>query len=204
MSMVNAAMAAAWDGPEGEQWARHARQYDRVVEGYQRWLMAAAAIAPGSTVLDIGCGTGETSRAAAVAAGAGSVLGVDLSTAMLDEAARRATAAGIGNVRFVRADAQVHRFEAAAFDLAISRFGVMFFANPVAAFANIAAALRPGGRLVVVAWRPLAGDWQSCIREAPRRAQRPQPQRRTQARCSSATPTAPPGGSRPRASSRSN
>jgi len=130
--------------------------------------MAAAAIAPGEAVLDIGCGNGLTSRDAARAAGpGGEVLGVDLSGPMLARAEQSAKDEGLGTIRFEQADAQVHPFEAGAFDVAISRFGVMFFADPVAAFTNIASALRPGGRLVMLVWQSLAAnEWMSAMRDA--------------------------------------
>lgn len=165
MPIANTQMAAAWDGDEGSEWARDWTRYDRAVAGYQRRLMIAAAIGAGERVLDIGCGNGEASRAAAAAGG--SVLGVDLSSAMLDRARALAAADGLAAVRFEQADAQVHPFEPAAFDVAISRFGTMFFADAVTAFANVAGALRPGGRLVMVAWRgPDDNEWLREIRGA--------------------------------------
>jgi SAM-dependent methyltransferase len=86
---------------------------------------------------------------------------------MLARAAQQAKDEGLGNIRFEQADAQVHPFEPGAFDVAMSRFGVMFFADPVAAFTNIGAALRPGGRLVVAVWGPLAdNEWITALREA--------------------------------------
>jgi SAM-dependent methyltransferase len=116
-------------------------------------LRRACGVGRHDHVLDVGCGTGQTTRQAARTATAGSALGVDLSAAMLDRARDLARAQGLGNVTFQRADAQVHRFPPARFDLAISRFGTMFFDDPAAAFANIARALRPGGRLVMMVWQ---------------------------------------------------
>jgi SAM-dependent methyltransferase len=108
-------------------------------------------------VLDVGCGCGATSRALATRVGAsGSVHGVDISTPMLERAGALAREAGHANVRFTNADAQTHRFEPAGADVLFSRFGVMFFADPPAAFRNLRDALRPGGRLAFVCWRPLA------------------------------------------------
>jgi SAM-dependent methyltransferase len=104
-------------------------------------------------VLDIGCGNGQTTRDAARAATRGEALGVDLSSAMLAQARQRASVEGLANVRFIQADAQIHEFDPGAFDVAISRTGTMFFGEPVAAFANIAGALRPGGRLVMLVWQ---------------------------------------------------
>ncbi|TFG97014.1 MAG: class I SAM-dependent methyltransferase, partial [Myxococcales bacterium] len=113
--------------------------------------MEQARPAPGESVLDIGCGCGQTSVQLKERVGPkGSVLGVDISTPMLERA--RARAAGLPNLRFTNADAQTHSFDE-RFDLAFSRFGVMFFADPVAAFANVHRALRPGGRVAVVCWQ---------------------------------------------------
>ncbi|MGW0555794.1 class I SAM-dependent methyltransferase [Streptomyces sp. NPDC002926] len=154
----NAEQASAWDGEEGGYWAEHADQFDLALRGYRTRFLAAAGIAAGDQVLDIGCGTGETTRDAARRASRGRALGVDLSDAMLRVARQRAAAEGLHNAAFVHADAQVHPFPAAAFDVAVSRTGTMFFADPVAAFRNICGALRPGGRLVQLVWQPPAGN----------------------------------------------
>jgi SAM-dependent methyltransferase len=154
----NAEQAKAWDGDEGAYWARHAERFDASVRPHHERLVAAAAVRPGERVLDIGCGTGAVTIDAARAADSGVALGVDLSSAMLDVARRRAREAGVGNAAFEQADAQVHAFDAAAFDVAVSRTGSMFFADPHAAFTNIASALRPGGRLVLVSWRDAAAN----------------------------------------------
>jgi SAM-dependent methyltransferase len=107
-------------------------------------------------VMDVGCGCGTTTLALAGAVGAsGHVVGIDLSAVMLERAQQAARDAGVPNVEFVNADAQTHRFSGPPFDLVYSRFGIMFFANPAAAFANLRHALRPGGRLTFVCWRPL-------------------------------------------------
>jgi len=119
-----------------------------------RRALAALAPRPGERVLDIGCGGGETALALGRAvAPDGTVVGIDLSAAVLAFAQRAAE--GCGRVRFVQADAQVFAFEPASFDAAFSRFGVMFFADPIAAFANIRRSLRPNGRLAFVCWRAL-------------------------------------------------
>jgi SAM-dependent methyltransferase len=111
-------------------------------------------------VLDIGGGTGQTTRAAARAATAGSALGVDLSSAMLEYARRRSGEEGIANAHFEQVDAQIHPFATATFDVAISRTGAMFFGDPVTAFTNIARAVRPGGRLVLLTWQSLEhNEW---------------------------------------------
>jgi SAM-dependent methyltransferase len=158
--VVNAEQTDEWDGREGDHWAQHADRYDALSHRITPHLMQAAAVANDDRVLDVGCGCGLTTRSAARAASSGSVLGIDLSAAMLREAERRASAEGLTNVRFEQGDVQVHAFSPAAFDLAMSRFGVMFFEDPVAAFANIASALRTGGRLVFACWQDLAlNDW---------------------------------------------
>jgi SAM-dependent methyltransferase len=119
--------------------------------------MDVAAVGAGEAVLDVGCGTGATLlRLAELAGPAGQVLGCDVSAPMLALARQRA--AGIAHVGIMQADAQAHRFPAAAFDAVVSRFGVMFFADPVAAFANLRQALRPGGRVAFVCWAPLADN----------------------------------------------
>lgn len=156
----NAEQLRAWDGEEGAYWADNAEYFDRSVAPYHERLLAAAAIGVRDRVLDIGCGTGQTTRDAARAASAGSALGVDLSSRMLDYARRRAGEENVTNVSFAQVDAQIHPFDPGGSNVAISRTAAMFFGDHGAAFANIARALRSGGRLVLVAWQPLAGnDW---------------------------------------------
>lgn len=145
--IVNTEQAAAWNGYEGEHWAEHAARWDAVVGGTNAALFAAADIGGRDRVLDVGCGTGATTRLAALRASRGHALGVDLSAPMLARARAAALAEGVANVSFEQADAQVHPFAEGGFDVAVSRGSAMFFADPVAAFANIARALRPGGRL---------------------------------------------------------
>jgi SAM-dependent methyltransferase len=167
MAIANVDMAAAWDGPEGLHWAEHAERYESMGPGFWDALVAAVRIAPDDDVLDVGCGTGRSTRDAARLAPSGSVLGVDLSGPMLDRARDAAEREGLANVRFVQADAQVHAFPAAAFDVALSSFGAMFFADPVAAFSNIATSLRPDGRLGLLAWRRLEENgWLRSLRTA--------------------------------------
>jgi SAM-dependent methyltransferase len=148
----------AWDGDEGNYWADNAEHFDRSVAGYHQRLLEVAAIGERDRVLDVGCGTGQTTRDAARAASAGSALGIDLSSRMLNYARRRATAEGVRNATFAQADAQIHPFEPSTYDVAISRTGAMFFGDHIAAFTNIGRALRPGGRLVLVTWQPLSGN----------------------------------------------
>lgn len=156
----NRGQAQAWDGDEGEIWAEHANFFEGSVREHQAALMAAARIAPGERVLDVGCGTGGSTVMAGEAADPGGALGIDLSGAMLASARAAAAAAGRSNVTFVQGDAQIWPFDPASFDVAISRTGAMFFADQVAAFSNIGRALRPGGRLALVSWRePQANEW---------------------------------------------
>jgi SAM-dependent methyltransferase len=164
---ANAAQAAEWDGPAGAHRTRHAAVFDAEIRPHNELFRAAAGVAPRDRVLDIGCGTGQTTRDAARAAVAGSALGVDLSAQMLDHARRLGREEGLANVSFLQADAQVHRFPAASFEVGISRFGTMFFADPVAAFGNIGHALTHGGRLVLMVWQARdRNEWTTAIREA--------------------------------------
>jgi SAM-dependent methyltransferase len=149
-TIVNSDQARAWNGYEGRHWAEHQDRWDIVNDGANQHLFAAASIAEHDRVLDIGCGNGLTSRLAARATVHGDVLGIDLSQPMLQRARASAAGEGITNLRYDQADAQVYPFAPASFDVAISRFGVMFFADPVAAFANIRRALRTSGRLAFV------------------------------------------------------
>jgi ubiquinone/menaquinone biosynthesis C-methylase UbiE len=150
----NSEQFSLWDGDQGEIWAARAERFDEGVAGYQEKLLAAAEISPSAVVLDIGCGSGQTSRDAARRASAGTVLGVDLSSRGIELARKLADQEGIANATFTQADAQVFPFPDNHFDVAISRHGVMFFADPVAAFTNVARALRAGGRLAMLTWQP--------------------------------------------------
>ena len=157
---TNTEQLKAWDGGEGAYWAAHADEYDAAVDPYHRPLLDAAAIEPGDRVLDIGCGTGQTTRDAARLAAAGSALGIDLSSRMLDVARSRAEHEGVDNATFVQGDAQVHPFEPASFDVALSRTGSMFFGDAGAAHSNIAMALRSGAQLALGVWQPLSeNEW---------------------------------------------
>ncbi|GAA0905253.1 class I SAM-dependent methyltransferase [Pseudonocardia zijingensis] len=161
----NADAAAAWDGPNGDVWAEHADMFDNGVARYLPPFLDAVALEPSSQVLDVGCGNGITTREAARRAA--HVTGVDLSTRMLDLARRRAAAEGLTNVSFVQADVQIADLGDARYDRVISRNGVMFFGDPVAAFANLARTLRPGGRLVLLVWQTMADNpWFTAFRDA--------------------------------------
>jgi SAM-dependent methyltransferase len=155
----NAEAARVWDGETGDYWAAHADHYDAGVAAYREAFLAAAAVGSRERVLDVGCGTGQTTRDAAVRGR--SALGVDLSTRMLAVARERAARDGVDGAEFRRADAQVDDL-GTGFDLVVSRTGTMFFGDPPAAFANLARALRPGGRLVMMVRQPF--DRQEWVR----------------------------------------
>jgi SAM-dependent methyltransferase len=145
-----------WNGPGARRWVKYQAQLDSMLAPFGRLVLDAAAVQPGARVVDVGCGCGATSLSLAEAVGPeGAVLGVDVSTPMLEVASRRAREGGLPNARFVVADASTHRFDG-SFDLVFSRFGIMFFADPVAAFRNLATALRSGGRLTFICWGPVA------------------------------------------------
>ena len=151
----------------GAYWAAHHERFEASLARYQPAFLAAAAIRPHHRVLDIGCGTGVSTRAAALAARAGHALGVDLSHQMIDVARRLAVQAGLQNIAFERADAQVHPFGTGTFDLVISRTGAMFFGRPDLAFANLRRSLTPGGRLALLTWQsPDRQEWVSAFAQA--------------------------------------
>jgi SAM-dependent methyltransferase len=166
-NVVNVDEARSWNGADGDHWTDFEEEYNASSKHHYRRLREAAAIAPGERVLDFGCGTGETTRDVARASGTGSALGLDLSTRMIERARQRAREEGLANVTFEESDAQIHDFTAASFDVAISRFGCMFFEDPVAAYANIGRAVRSGGRLAMLSWQPLGNQrWLQEIRGA--------------------------------------
>jgi SAM-dependent methyltransferase len=164
---TNADQARAWDGDEGACWAKHHDQLDAVLGHYQPAFDVACDIRADDRVLDIGCGTGGTTRTAARAARDGTALGVDLSAQMLDVARRISTYEGLRHVRFAHADAQVHRFPPQGHDAVISRTGAMFFGSSEQAFANIAQSMRPGARLTLLSWQPAnVNPWFSAFTRA--------------------------------------
>jgi SAM-dependent methyltransferase len=141
--------------------------YDAELRIHNARLRRVCNIGLEDRVIDIGCGTGQTTRDAARTAVFGSVLGVDTSAPAIERARELAGAEGLNNVTHAVADVQVHAFENEAFDVAISRFGTMFFADPAAAFSNVARALRPGARLVMMVWQDHArNDWALSIANA--------------------------------------
>jgi SAM-dependent methyltransferase len=148
----NAAQVAYWNESAGPTWADLQEPLDRQLGPLTLRTIDALRPRPGERVLDVGCGAGASSLELADAVGmSGEVVGVDISRTLLDVAKRRAD--NLVGIRFLEGDAQTYPFEPASFDAAFSRFGVMFFADPVAAFANIRRALEPGGRLAFVCWR---------------------------------------------------
>ena len=150
--------------------------YDAELQRHNEVLRVACDVQPNEHVLDIGCGSGLTTRQAARAAGAGSAFGVDVSAPMIERARVLARAEGLGNVTFECADAQVHRFRQGRFDLATSRFGTMFFDDPVAAFTNIGRALRSAGRLVIMVWQAHErNEWDVAIEQSLGAAEGPLP-----------------------------
>ena len=142
----------AWNGPMGVQWAANEARTERSLAPVTEALLKGAAAQPGERVLDIGCGCGGSALAIAGVVGpTGHVLGADVSAPMIEVA--RATA--LPQTDYVLADAAIHAFPPASFDLMISRFGVMFFGDPDAAFANLRRALKPTARVAMAAWRPM-------------------------------------------------
>lgn len=155
--MSNADQIEYWNGPEAEHWVDRESQFDAMLAPFIDRILDAAELRSSDRVLDVGCGSGATSRAAA--GRAASVVGVDISGPMLARARAHATDVGLANVEFVEADAQEHDFDA-EFDVIVSRFGVMFFDDPVTAFTNLASALVPGGRLAFACWQDqLVNEW---------------------------------------------
>ena len=149
----NLALIEYWNTKAGPTWVAYQEQLDRLLGRLGEQLVRHVAPQRGERVLDVGCGTGQTSIDLATAVGpSGKVTGVDVTLTMLEAARRRAASGGV-DLELLEADAQVHSFESAAYDAVVSRFGVMFFADPVAAFSNLRGALRSEGRLVFLCWQ---------------------------------------------------
>jgi SAM-dependent methyltransferase len=152
----NAARIEYWNTTAGETWAQFQEPLDRQIEPLGLAAMDVLGPGEGEHIIDIGCGCGQTSLAlAARVRPTGSVVGIDISEPMLGVALRRPRSAPDLQVAFRKLDAQTGDLGHGRFDAAFSRFGVMFFSDPAAAFANIRASLKPGGRLAFVCWRPL-------------------------------------------------
>jgi SAM-dependent methyltransferase len=153
---ANLEQAEYWNSLIGPKWVLLQAEIDQRLQPLNAILTERAGIAAGHRVIDVGCGTGDLAlHLAEVVGPGGAVLGADLSAPMLALAERRRAERGRGHLRFLQIDAQTHAFEPAAYDLALSRFGVMFFGDPVAAFRNLLRALRPSGRLTFVCWAPI-------------------------------------------------
>ncbi len=150
----NATEIENWNEAMGRTWVMLHERLDRQLAPIGHAAMAKAGFSAGQTVLDVGCGCGETTLELAGKIAPGEIVGVDVSELLLEVARETAKAQGVGNVRFQKADAQVHPFAPASFDVIFSRFGVMFFEDPRAAFANLRLALKRGGRLAFCCWRP--------------------------------------------------
>lgn len=159
MTDVNVDEREFWSDEGARQWVEHGERWETMNAPFGAAMFDAVALRPGERVLDVGCGFGSTTvEAAERVAPDGAVLGVDISAEMLARARERTT--GLANVTLLEADAQVHPFEPASCDVVISRFSVMLFDDPVAAFANLHRSLRPGGRLACVCWQgPLETGW---------------------------------------------
>ncbi len=156
-SSPNADQIDYWNGEAGARWVTFQERIDGVFVPLTAAALDHASPQVGEAALDIGCGCGATALELARRVGAGgSVAGIDVSKPMLERAAERARAAQLTNVKLVLADAATYSFPEGPFDVAFSRFGVMFFDDPVCAFANIRSSLRPGARLMFVSWRSLA------------------------------------------------
>lgn len=171
---ANADQIKFWNGPTGLKWTQFQDDMDRNLNDATAGIMPFAAAKPGESVLDIGCGGGQTTRLLAQAVGTkGVVTGVDISGPLLEAARKRSV--GEDNILYVQSDAAFHPFTP-VYDLVFSRFGVMFFDDPPAAFANIRKALKPGGRLAFVCWRPAAeNQWVMLPAGAARDLLPPQP-----------------------------
>jgi ubiquinone/menaquinone biosynthesis C-methylase UbiE len=156
----NAAAYDAWNGADGDHWATNAETFDRSLARYRPAFLDATLITPSDRVLDVGCGNGKSSLDAARLARRGHVIGIDLSAPMLEIARRRAAAEEVTNVEFLHADVQIHPFEPASFNAAVSHTGAMFFGDAVAAFTNLARALHASAPLTLLVWQPpQANPW---------------------------------------------
>jgi SAM-dependent methyltransferase len=150
-----------WNEQAGPRWVQRQEQLDAQINPLGLAAMQRVDVKPGEHVLDVGCGCGQSALELAERVGPqGSVVGIDISQPMLARARERQNELQMKNLTFLHADAQTHRFEQERFDLIFSRFGVMFFTDPTAAFTNLCTALRPDGRLCFICWQALEkNEW---------------------------------------------
>nr|WP_319382387.1 class I SAM-dependent methyltransferase [uncultured Roseibium sp.] len=153
---ANKVQAEYWASPAGLKWIEHEHALDTAMAGMLDKMLDAACIASTDCILDIGCGTGASTLQAARRAPGGHVLGVDISDPLLKRAANRAKTEGVANASFLLADAQTHDFSARPFDLLVSRLGMSFFSDTVAALKNLSNALTGNGRMIFVCWASVA------------------------------------------------
>jgi SAM-dependent methyltransferase len=158
MSNPNAAQQDFWSTAQGQNWVKHEAALDASMASILDRLIAKADLKPAEHILDVGCGTGASTRDIANAVNNGHVTGLDISQPMLTRARSKSKDARITNSDFELSDAQIHPFEPHSFDAILSRFGVMFFADPVAAFKNLAIALKPNGRIVFASWASISDN----------------------------------------------
>jgi len=153
--------AEYWTDEGPKQYQQNSDRFEAMAAPFGQAMFDAVRLQPGERVLDVGCGYATTTiEAAERVSPSGHVTGVDVSAAMLAVGRQRTAAAPVDNIDLLEADAQAYAFEPAAFDAMISRFGIMFFDDPEAAFGNLARALRPGGRLAFTCWQgPLQSEW---------------------------------------------
>jgi ubiquinone/menaquinone biosynthesis C-methylase UbiE len=158
----NKKQSEAWNGGESAHYVDHADRYDRQLAPFTEALLEQIGLTPHRSLLDVGCGCGALTLAAARIAD--TAVGMDISVPLTEVASERACTAGIGNVEFVVADAQTYDFAPGTFDLVVGQFGLMFFDDPVGAFSNLRRSLAPGGRLAFVSWQGLpANEWLTVI-----------------------------------------
>jgi SAM-dependent methyltransferase len=169
---ANEAQREHWNTVAGPKWTTFSERLDQHLTHVGRLLLESAMPLYGEAVLEIGCGTGGMLAALAAAVGdAGRVTGIDIAAAMLEAARESVRRHSLGNVTLIEGDAQTHAFDPGSADLLVSRFGVMFFADPVMAFGNLRRATRRGGRLCFVCWAPLKENphWSLALAAAARR-----------------------------------
>jgi SAM-dependent methyltransferase len=159
----NAEQIEYWNVTSGPRWVAVEARVNAQISPFGLLAMERATLAPGKRVLDVGCGMGQSAlQLSERVGGSGEVVGVDISQVMLERAALRVAERGVKNVRLLNADAQSCAFDTPSFDVVYSRFGVMFFADPRAAFANLRRAMSPGGRLAFVCWQAIEKNpWMS-------------------------------------------